>query len=78
MFKTPLKSFSLASVSSFSIFGLFESFHEIAPCFLNLLNHLVSPKRNKPARAATEGKTINEVPSDTESEDDEDEDLEEE
>lgn len=78
MFKTPLKSFSPASVSSFSISGLFESFQQIAPCFLKLLNHLVSLKRNKPAPAATESNPINQLPSDSESEDDEYEDLEEE
>jgi hypothetical protein len=77
MIKTLLKSFSPASVSSFSISGLFESFQRIAPCFLHLLNHLVSLKRNKPAGTATESKTINEVPSDSESED-EYEDLEDE
>jgi hypothetical protein len=53
IFKTPLQMFNPETVSSFSISGLFESFRQIAPCFVNLLNHLASLKRRNRGPAKT-------------------------
>lgn len=53
IFKTPLRMFNPETVSSFSISGLFESFRQIAPCFINLLNHLASLKRRNRGLAKT-------------------------